>query len=164
MDVVLGQKQWHKIETHVWQDAFPYFDWKDRFQHTEGLSGFMVSTPHSLQAAGSYEIRVKRVYRWPGKTSGSDFYYDIALRNVDVHWRVIDDIDANSCSQYNWKKNSKTWGAFETLVVDPLGDKTLSASYRVRIFFHEQTPEELEATVYDRIGQFLPFVPIGLQR
>ncbi len=89
---------------------------------------FWIGTMHDFQAKGSFCITIP---------ANKDEYgiSIVHVNNMDITWKLIDRIDANSFLEYNWKENSIQQGILERLT-DIIGDKFFGMSFDINIIFH----------------------------
>ena len=131
--------KFYKVTVPEWTNAYGFVE---RVPITGGSAGFWISTPHTLDASGTYEIRLTG-----GFAAGQSSYPTAEVRNVDLRWRLTDRIDANSIREFDWRGGGPDQilaGCLEVTLGDIVGDKVLGAGFDFQAFFDEVRPEKRE--------------------
>ena len=89
----------------------------------DSLIGFALTNTSNFSVFGEYAISFNEQTKK-------------ATLEMNLQWCWFDCVDANSFSEYNWKKNSSVWGVVEGLV-DLFFDQGLRCSYNIAVFFDE---------------------------
>jgi hypothetical protein len=129
--------KFHTVHVPEWTNIYSVVD-------RVGLGDFWISTPHSLDTYGSYEIRME------GKvTTGVGTVQNATVRGIGLVWRLTDRVDANSVFEFKWRGGG--WkqvaaGCLEVTVGDIVGDKLMGGSYDLEVYFAQREEDERQAS------------------
>jgi len=129
--------EFHRVDVPRWTNAFSYV-------RQRSVRNYWISTPHTLDVSGSYEIRLGNKIG-----AGVNAFQTAEVRNVDLIWRLTDDVDANDMWNYKWLGGGfGQWcnGLAETALGDIVGDKLLGASYSLEVYFRQTQTGLVPAT------------------
>jgi hypothetical protein len=150
--------QFHCVRIRNWLNAYLLI----KPIHFES---YFISTPHSLDVFGSYEIKLSNSNIDPEHQTNEMKEGISEFRNINLNWCISDDIDANGFEEYKnkWIKLKRpeptnkpfynlienikytfanarwnTGGMLEILLGDKFCDYWKDASFLVRVYFKEE--------------------------